>query len=322
MFSRRAILGASNASARRAPLIVSATYLLLTLLVQATPSTGELDAPGSDLVIVSESDCPSSDAVRLALANLRPADQWPEAVVAIRLADQTLSIDIGAEDPIQRRLAVGPDCAERASSAALVIATWMDDLPAEASGAPLLHSALPAPPAPPARASTHYEIGAALGAATGAGWTPAAQVELIGLREGRHFGWQASVGTVATRDISVGSGVSHWLRSYATAGLLARQSFAKLFVAADLGLAGAYTLAWGSGYDQNGSDGSFSWGPAAGGRVGISWRRFRLWTDLHLRWWLKGDTVQIDSTSLAGQDSAPLPSKEVQWSLGLSYALP
>ena len=213
MLSRRAVLGSSNAPARRASLIVTATYLFLALLGWAPPGPGEPDAPESDLVIVSESDCPSSDAVRQALAKLRPATEWPEAVVALRLADQTLSIDIGAEDPIQRRLAVGPDCSERASSAALVIATWMDDLPAEASGVPLLRAAALAKPTAPAPASVRYEIGAALAAATGAGWTPAAQLELIGLREGRHFGWQAAVGRVAPRGISVGSGVSHWLRN-------------------------------------------------------------------------------------------------------------
>jgi hypothetical protein len=185
-----------------------------------------------------------------------------------------------------------------------------------------LRAAALAKPTAPAPASVRYEIGAALAAATGAGWTPAAQLELIGLREGRHFGWQAAVGRVAPRGISVGSGVSHWLRNYATVGVHARQSFTKLFLAADLGLAGAYTAAWGSGYDQNVSDGSFTWGTAAGARAGISWGRIRLWTDLHLRWWLKGDNVQIDSASPAGQDSARLPSKEMQWSLGLSYALP
>jgi hypothetical protein len=300
---------------------MGATYLLLALLAQTPPGAHQPDAPESELVIASETDCPSSEAVRLALAKLRPTDEWPEAVVAIRLTDQTLSIDIGATNPVQRRLAVGPDCAERASSAALVIATWMDDLPAEAAGTPLLRAAeRPLPTT--VDASARYELGAGLGAATGAGWTPAAHVELIGLREGRRLGWQASIGMVAPRDVSVGRGVSHWLRSYATVGVLARQSFTRLFLAADLGLAGAYTIAWGTGYDQNGSDGSFTWGPAAGARAGIPWGRFRLWTDLHLRWWLKGDTVQIDSASLVGQDSAQLPSKEVQWSLGLSYALP
>jgi len=300
---------------------VGATFLFLALLAQTPLGTHEPATPGNDLVIVSESDCPSSEAVRIALAKLRPTDEWPEAVAAVRIAGQTLAIDIGVESPIQRRLAVGPDCAERASSAALVIATWMDDLPAEVAGAPILREAARALPTA-VDASARYELGAGLGATTGAGWTPSAHVELIGLRERRRFGWQASIGLVTPRDVSVGSGVSHWLRSFATVALHARQSFAKLFLAADLGLAGAFTFAWGSAYDQNKNDRSFTWGPAAGARTGIPWGRFCLWTDLHLRWWLKSDSVQIDSASLAGRDSAQLPSKEVQLSLGLSYVLP
>jgi hypothetical protein len=50
----------------------------------------------------------------------------------------------------QRDLPMEPDCQARATAAALVIATWMDDLPAVMTGAPVLEPIKdqPLPPGP------------------------------------------------------------------------------------------------------------------------------------------------------------------------------
>lgn len=298
------------------------SLLLLLLFAQSIDAETDEDVPGSDLVIVSESDCPSGDAVRAELAKLRPADEWPAAVVAIRATDQSLAIDVGARNSTQRQLVVGRDCTSRASAAALVIATWMDDLPAEVTRAPVLRAHDVNRPAAPAQRSARYEIGAAVAAAVGGGWAPGVRAEILRLPADGFLGWQASVGVVGPRDLAVGQGDTHWMRTNAAVGLHARHSAERWFLAADLGLSLALTSAWGTGYTNDGSDRSFTWGPVAGVRAGSPWGRFRLWSELRGRWWVKGDSVRIDSPSAAWVDNAELPSWEAQLSLGLGYVVP
>jgi hypothetical protein len=303
--------------------MVSMLHLLLPLLAQSASAEVDEGAPGAALVIASESDCPTTQAVRQALANLRPPDDWPAATVTIRATEAMLSIEVGTRGPIQRQLAVGPDCATRASSAALVIATWMDDLPAQATGSPILRAAVAEPAGAPAVpvSPTRYEIGAGLSVAGAGGWAPGLHGEVIRLRAGRSLGWQASLDVVGPHAVSVGDGVTRWMRTSVGLGLHGRLSSETLFLATDLGLAGANTAAWGAGYTGSSSDSSFNWGPVVGARAGLLWGHFRLWTDLRIRWWAKTDNVQIDSPSPAWVAGAELPSWEWQWSLGLGHLL-
>ena len=301
--------------------------LALFLLAQspgAEPSTPSTNPPGGEIGIASDSSCPSADAVRQALASLRPAADWPATVVVIRAGDQSLSIDLGSRGTGQRQLAVGPDCSARAMSAALVIATWMGDLPAEVTGAPILRAPdVTTPASPPLlRRSAYQEIGAALSTAVAGGFTPGGYAEFIRMRAERGLGWQASIGLSAPREVWVGNSVTRWMRTTAAVALHARHASRGPFVAADLGLAFAYTAAWGTGYAENRSDYSITWGPVAGARAGIPWGRFRLWTDLRVWRWFPSESVQIDSTASANSTSAALPSWEAQWSLGVSYVLP
>ena len=170
--------------------MISMPHLLSSLLLAQSP-IGEADGgrPEGDLDITSESDCPSSQAVREALALLRPPADWPNAEVAIRATQDSLSIDFGERSSIRRQIAVGPECVTRASSAALVIATWMDDLPAQAARAPVLRAAEVAsastPVPTPDRA--RYEIGAGLSAAESGGWAPGLHAEVIRLRHGHRL---------------------------------------------------------------------------------------------------------------------------------------
>jgi hypothetical protein len=245
-------------------------------------------------------------------------------MVLVRASGHVLAIDLGSHGERQRQLAVGPDCAARAMSAALVIATWMDDLPSEATGAPILRaSTMSMPASPPLLHSPAYqEVGAGLSTAMPGGWAPGGHAELIRMRAERGLGWKASLGLAAPRDLWISNGVTHWMRTTVAVGLHARHTTRRLWFAADLGLALAYTTAWGTGYAVNRSDRSVSWGPVAGARAGIPWGRFRLWTELRVWRWFPGERVQIDSGASDNSTSAILPSWEGQWSLGVSYVLP
>jgi len=306
-------------------------YLLALLLAQTSEATTSEATDGGnttdgELVIVSESDCPSSEAVRSALERLRPATGWPAAVVGIRDTDQGISVDVGSRNPVRRQLALGSDCTARASSAALVIATWMNDLPAEVTAAPILRAAPVAVDAvaapPPVPRTPRYELGAGLGAAVGGGWAPGVLAEILRLPARGTLGGQAGLEVVAPRNLSVGQGSTRWMRASAVVGAHVRHSAERFFLAADLGLAGAVTTAWGTDYDDNSNDRAFAWGPMAGVRAGLPWGRVRLWTGVRGHFWVKGDTVQIDSPSAAWVDQAKLPLWDAQWSLGVGYELP
>jgi hypothetical protein len=121
--------------------------------------------------------------------------------------------------------------------------------------------------------------------------------------------------------VDVSQGTTRWMRTSLGVGLHGRLALDRIFFAADAGLAGGCTTAWGEGYSSNATDSSFIWGPVAGLRVGLPWGRFRIWADWRVRWWVKGDSVQIDSPSVAWIESTNLPSWEWQASLGMGYQL-
>ena len=298
--------------------------LFLVVLVGAANPEASTQPPGSHLVIASDSSCPSVETVRQALAQIRPATEWPADLVLIRTTPHVLSIDLGRGSRKQRQLAMEPDCAARATSAALVIATWMDDLPAEVTGAPVLleRDEEDVQPPQPVRGPAHYETGAGLSAAAGGGLAPGVYVEFVRLRPESDLGWLAGMTLVAPREISVDTGVSRWMRTSAAVGAQARKIYKRLLLTADLGLAIAYTAAWGSGYAKDKTDGSFTWGPIADVRAGIPWGRFRLWTAVRAFWWLRPESVQVDARTPAGSARRDLPSWDAQGLLGLSYVLP
>jgi hypothetical protein len=300
------------------------SLLLWSLLAQqpsANPGTTMADAR---LVIASDSSCPTVEAVREALGGLRPAAEWPATIVVIRTTDQLVSIDLGARGQGERQLAIGPDCAARATSAALVIATWMNDLPAEVAGPPVLRPQVVTKPAPlpvPRNPAVH-ELGASISVGASGGLAPGLRAEFIRMRAERGLGWQASIALHAPRELSVGTGETHWMRATASMALHARHASRRVLLAAELGAVGAYTAAWGSGYAEDRTDQSLTWGLAAAVRAGIPWGRFRLWTDLRACRWLYQQGVQIDSATPGDNDKALLPAWDGQWSLGMGYVLP
>src|SRR5512147_406134 len=154
------------------------------------------------LVIESDSPCPSAEAVRDALAALRPASDWPHTTVAISAQAQSLLVALGSRSASPREIAVGADCAARAATVAVVVATWLSDLPAEPIGSPLLPAPAPietvtpiapapgpgAPPPPRLR-----EIGLGGLAAFGGGTVPGLRLEYVQHVRERRYGWQDSL---------------------------------------------------------------------------------------------------------------------------------
>jgi hypothetical protein len=297
----------------------SLPFLLMLVGAAANPPADVV--PGSQLVMEGDLLCPSEEAIRQALAPMRPPSEWPADLVVIRSNLQRLSIDLGRASVKQRELVMEPDCQARASATALVIATWMDDLPAEVTGAPVLEPLDDKAEIPP-RGPAHNEIGAGLSASAGGGLQPGGYLEFVRLRPESDWGWLASLALVAPREVSLDGGNSRWMRTSAALGAQARTVFQKLLFAADFGLAAAYTAAWGSGYASDKTDASYTWGPFADLRAGIPWGRFRLWIEARANWWVRPETMQIDAKTSAGSARHDLPAWDAQGALGASYVLP
>jgi hypothetical protein len=290
--------------------------------VDVQPAAG---APGSQLAIASDSSCLSGDAVQEELAHLRPATSWPADLVVIRTTPHWHTLDLGRRSGRRRQLAMTADCAARATSAALVIATWMDDLPAQVTGPPVLHSHDEKEKTPPEgiRELAHYETGTGVTGTVGGGLAPGTYADFMRLRSESGLGCQASAAAAAPRTIWLAAGNSRWMRTTVTLGAQSRKTYQKAFLAADLGLACAYTAAWGSGYGRTKPTDPSTGGAVAGVQGGIPSGRLRLWLAVRAGSWARPESIQVDAKTSAGSSSSELPFWEAQEGLlGVSYVLP
>lgn len=304
------------------------SMLVVTFVAGKSEADADVPAGGRGLVIVSDSDCPSGEAVRNALLALRPAEEWPALSVAIREFPQMLVIEIGSQKTNPRQLAVGPDCATRATAVALVITTWTGELPVEAAGTPVLQApaVVVQPPAEkkpdeviPKTDARHSEIGAGVLAAIAGGIVPGIRLEFGRMRRNSGLGWQVDLTVPAAREAALGGGATRWTRVSAGAGFDARWARRRLFFDGQLGGVAALTYAWGHGYMANQSDWSPTWGFGAGIRAGTPWGRIRLWLDLRAVKWLREQRVQIDPVTTGTAIAANLPSWDAQAAIGISY---
>ena len=238
-----------------------------------------------------------------------------------------LVVEIGPQQTNPRQLAVGPDCAARATAVALVIYTWTGDLPIEGEGTPILQpvalSLQPSPGKQPEKlipkSARQSEIGAGLLAATVGGIVPGGRVEFGRMRRGSGLGWQVDLAVPAARQVDVGGGTTRWMRISAGVALDARWAMRRLFLDGELGGVVALTYAWGQGYLANQSDWSPTWGLGAGVRTGILWGRTRLWLDLRAVKWLREQSVQINPATTGTATTAKLPSWDAQAAIGISH---
>jgi len=297
--------------------------LPVLLVAMATGAAPQAEPPAAALVIESDSACPSAEAVRAALVGLRSVDDWPPAQVAIFAKEQFLRIELGGTRA--RQLTVGTDCAKRAAAVALIVATWFGEFPAEVASAPDLQplpQAISQPilqpwtlPPPPSK----NEIGAGVLATLGGGMVPGVRVEYARLRRDGRLGWQASLAWSAPREVAVAGGKTLFTRAAASVAVRGGLPVRRFLLSGDVGVATAYTLAWGQGYDTNQTDQSLTYGVTAGLRGSLPWRRFRIWTDVRIFGWLHRQSVQVDSDAAGSTAMVSLPTWDLQWALGASY---
>lgn len=298
---------------------------VLLLLVGQT-AHAERESPGeSPLAIESDSSCPSADAVGEALRSLRPAGEWPHTAVTIRTSEQRLLVELGSPSGYQRQLALGPDCATRASIVALVIATWMNDLPAEAASVPILRAGASGKLANTvtdggerARAADNEISIAAIVAGVG-GIAPALRLDFQRHRAKSSIGWQAVLVLPAARDLSIAGGTNRWTRLSAMTAACARSGGNRVFLTGSGGVALGYTLAWGTGYAANQTDQSLTYGLVAGTRAGLGVGQLRLFIDVTAMWWLYRQHVQVDGDANGGSATRSLPAWDLQAGIGVTY---
>lgn len=290
-------------------------------LTKLALSVALLAAAQADASVESDSDCPSSDAVLRALRALRPAAEWPDLRASIQADPAGLRLRMEGDPEAERWIRAPADCAARAATVALVIATWSGELPAQAADHPELRRPVRlAPvaqprPASPARAG-QTEVGASGLASVAGGLVPGGRVEVTHLRG--NLGAQVSLGLHAPRGIAMGGGTTRFTRIAGAATLHARMPVRALYLGGDLGAAAAIAVAWGEGFARNDTDASVTWGLVAAVRAGLPIGRFRVWTELRALRWLYEQRVQIDAPA-SGSGEAVLPSWEGQWALGMGW---
>jgi len=287
------------------------------------------------LTIESDSDCPSELAVLDALAALVPPAEWPSRVVRLQTAADMLVVELISDEPTQRRLRVTADCGLRATTVALVIATWTGQLASDAAGTPVLRRQTiavrrEAPvTTPPKTTSTavavapaverERELGAGLLLSISGGIAPGVRIDFVETRAPRGLGWLVGLALPAQRERAAAPGTTRWTRAAASIAIEGRLPLRGLIVAADLGLAGAYTLTSGHGYSINQTSDALTGGFVAGARLTVPRRRMRIWTDLRAYKWLFPQALAFDAPTGERLATVAFPSLDFQWAVGVSY---
>jgi hypothetical protein len=298
-----------------------------------------VDAALARLTIASDSTCPSGPAVAEALAAIAPATEWPSGSVRIQTLTDMLVVELVSDGVTRRELRLTSDCRMRAMTVALVIATWTGELTSDAAAAPMLRgqgskasaeAAAPAsvPPVAARTASSHdgvaaktteRELGAGLLLAVLGGIAPGIGLDFIQTRAPSGFGWQVDLRLPARRESSTTGISARWTRAALTVAGNGRLTLGRWSFSAHAGLAGGYTLTSGQGYAIDQGAQALTMGLVAGGRLGLGWRRVRVWTDVRVGRWLLPQVVVVDSVAGDRVATLELPSTDLQWSLGISY---
>jgi hypothetical protein len=276
----------------------------------------------TQLVVQSDGDCPSGQAVRQALWAIRPDNQWPALVANIHLVEERVRISLGQDEAHWREVPAPADCAERANRAAVVIAVWSAELPAQAIGAPRLSVVVRAPlptPVTTAKKSTMVaEPGIAGFYGTIGGLAPGAAIELGWLRRDAGWGLRASLAYQSARSVRVDIGASNYVRTMLGAAVVLRWDRRRTFLSGDLGLLGAFTRAHGDGYSQNEAANGINLGPMVDGRAGLRLGSLRVWADASLCRWLAKETLRVDPLAAGPSTTSTLPSWDAHLGLGAS----
>jgi hypothetical protein len=304
----------------------AAAVVLGTLCVAARPAA-------ATPVVTSDSDCPSAAEVVARLAGMLSGDNPVVSGAAqVRVQGGQIVVELAGEsEPAASRiLPAEPDCGSRAQAAALVIAAWLDSLPADPLAAAESVGALAIDPgslrAPvTAHASPvqpHLLLGVGASASLDAQSAGAAlSGEAAWLRLAGRFGLAAALAAPLPRQMSVGQGKGRWWRPTLALVLRAPLTQGAWMLDGGVGPVFGLLLVTGSGFDQNHTDLAVSWGATAGLRLvhrhGSKWA---YWAELYTLLWPAAQNIRND---VRGSDPklAALPRIEVHLGVGFSFGI-
>ena len=302
--------------------MIRATYAVAlgALCVTALPAAA---APA----VTSDSECPSAADVVARLAGMWSADN-PASVAAhihVGVGQMTVALVSESEMAATRVLPAEPDCESRAQAAALVIAAWLDGVPAD----PL---ALPAPApvsAPTARPDislaetpllpqSRFSLGLGAFACLDARGAGAALLgEAAWARVISRFGLATTLSAPLPRELGLGPGTALWWRPVVVLTLRAPLTRGAWILDAGVGPVFGLLLVAGRGFSPNHTDVAASWGATVG--VRLMHRRGQAgayWAELRTLVWPAAQTIRVIGSS---PSSAALPRIEGQLGLGLSF---
>jgi hypothetical protein len=274
----------------------------------------------TNLVVRSSGDCPSARVVSEALWTARPDREWPPLAANIEVVENRIRVSLGEDQAVWREVPAPADCADRANRAALVIAAWSGELPAQTTSAPSLSVAVPAPLPVQAVVAKHsatvFELGFSGFYSMVGGSVPGGRIELAWLRREGWWGLRAGASYQATKSLYVDIGRTQYDRTLLGAALVLQWNRPRYFLSSDWGLVGALVRVHGDGYTENESASGLNVALDAEGRVGLRLRAFRIWADAVLYRWLGKETIRVDPMSTGLSSTATLPRWDVHLGLG------
>jgi len=294
------------------------------LCLAATPAAA---AP----LVTSDSDCPSAAEVTTRLTGLWSGDNPVAAMAHVRVQGGQMAVELASEsEPATSRiLPAESDCGARAQAAALVIAAWLDSMPADPLGRVEPVALLSVEPASlrapiaetPQPAQPPFLLGVgALAAfdAEGAGVVlsgETAWTRLVG-----RFGLAAGLSAPLPRKTDVGSGSARWWRPVLALEMRVPLTQGAWILEGGLGPALGLLVVAGNGFHPNNTDVAVSWGATAGVRLAHRSRsKWAYWAELRALVWPAAQNIRSDAADGKTLNLAPLPRIEGQLGLGFSF---
>jgi hypothetical protein len=299
---------------------------LVALCLAAMPASA---AP----LVTSDSDCPSAAEVATRLAGLWSGDNPVSATAHIRVQAGQMAVDLASEsEPATSRiLPAEPDCESRAQAAALVVAAWLDSMPADPLGRVASVAVLSVDPASlrtpiaekplPAQSRSSLGVGA-LAALDARGTGAVLSGEAAWTRLAGRFGLAAGLSLPLPREMDVGSGTARWWRPVLALALRAPLTEGAWILDGGIGLAFGLLVVAGSGFYYDHTDVAASWGATAGLRLAHRSRsKWVYWAELRTLLWPAAQNIRSDAADGKTLNLAALPRIEGQLGLGFSFGL-
>jgi len=252
----------------------------------------------------------------------------------VRNDGETMRIDLSApgEETQQRSLIVDGDCRARAELAAYVIAAWLDAMPVgtlKAPGIPPRERRESSssthffdPEAEPLSISTTTVVGAGVLGQSDTLGTAAGGLLLIGMPSLiEQTGWLFESSLTSSRQLSLGQGTATFRRPTFTLALTYDFYRKRWAIRGRLGGSLGVLMASGSGYAPSHSTTSVMWGLNAGFALTRRWHRHECWFGFDTTGWPQSRRVLTRVSNSGTVLSKELPSWDLRFVLGYSFAI-